>query len=229
MEAFAVCFHLFRSCVGLQASCCLFTDASKTLEDTEKAMLELYCERARIKDGHYVLDVGYEWGSLSLYIAQKYSNCKLKMLLANAFPDITMHASFHRDLQLQNLEVIVADIDTFDMDASYDRIFSIEMFEACYHMKNYKDLLRKISKWMKPDSLVFVHHFCHKAFAYHFEAKLNLERRKPWMEGDAMNACNLQCNIYKYAMEWIFTKCMTMQCNATYWGNAMDADYNGDA
>ena len=22
-----------------------------------------------------------------------------------------------------------------------------------------------------------------------------------------MNACNLQCNIYKYAMEWIFTKC----------------------
>ncbi|CAL5350448.1 unnamed protein product [Camellia sinensis] len=170
----------------LKYSCCLFTDASKTLEDAEKAMLELYCERAQIKDGHSVLDVGCGWGSLSLYIAQKYSNCKvtgicnsttqrayieeqsryLKMLLADAFPDITMHASFHRDLLLQNLEVIVADIGTFDIDASHDRIFSIEMFE---HMKNYKDLLKKISKWMKPDSLLFVHHFCHKAFAYHFE------------------------------------------------------------
>lgn len=36
-------------------------------------------------------------------------------------------------------------------------------------MKNYKDLLNKISKWMKEDGLLFVHHFCHKAFAYHFE------------------------------------------------------------
>ena len=36
-------------------------------------------------------------------------------------------------------------------------------------MKNYKDLLNKISKWMKEDGLLFVAHFCHKAFAYHFE------------------------------------------------------------
>ena len=41
-----------------------------------------------------------------------------------------MHSSFHRDLQLKNLEVIVADISTFDMDAAYDRIFSIGMFEV---------------------------------------------------------------------------------------------------
>lgn len=39
-------------------------------------------------------------------------------------------------------------------------------------MKNYKDLLKKLSKWMKEDSLLFVHHFCHKAFAYHFEVLL---------------------------------------------------------
>jgi len=36
-------------------------------------------------------------------------------------------------------------------------------------MKNYKDLLKKISNWMKEDGLLFVHYFCHKAFAYHFE------------------------------------------------------------
>ncbi|KAG4909865.1 hypothetical protein JHK87_055981 [Glycine soja] len=38
-------------------------------------------------------------------------------------------------------------------------------------MKNYKDLLKKISKWMKEDSLLFVHITCHKAFTYHFEDK----------------------------------------------------------
>jgi cyclopropane fatty-acyl-phospholipid synthase-like methyltransferase len=39
-------------------------------------------------------------------------------------------------------------------------------------MKNYKSLLKKISKWMKEDSLLFVHFFCHKTFAYHFEVHL---------------------------------------------------------
>ncbi|BBG95068.1 S-adenosyl-L-methionine-dependent methyltransferases superfamily protein [Prunus dulcis] len=35
----------------------------------------------------------------------------------------------YRNLQLQNVEIIVADVSTFAMEASYDRIFSIEMFE----------------------------------------------------------------------------------------------------
>ena len=49
------------------------------------------------------------------------------------------------------------------------------------------------------------------------------------MEGDAMNACKLRCSIYKYAMEWIFTKCMTMQYDAIYGEDAMNASYNGNA
>ncbi|CAM8991887.1 unnamed protein product [Rhodiola kirilowii] len=61
----------------LKYSCCYFEDKSSTLDDAEKAMLEIYCERAQLKDGHSVLDVGCGWGSLSLYIAQKYSNCKV--------------------------------------------------------------------------------------------------------------------------------------------------------
>lgn len=58
-------------------SCCFFPDKSSTLEDAEKAMLELYCERSQIEDGHSVLDVGCGWGSLSLYLAQKYPNCQI--------------------------------------------------------------------------------------------------------------------------------------------------------
>nr|ACF83348.1 unknown [Zea mays] len=73
-----------------------------------------------------------------------------------------------RDNELSNIEIIVADISKFEMERSFDRIVSIEMFE---HMKNYKSLLKKISRWMKEDGLLFVHLFCHKAFPYHFEDK----------------------------------------------------------
>ncbi|CAI9759596.1 unnamed protein product [Fraxinus pennsylvanica] len=149
----------------LKYSCCFFSDKSSTLEDAEKAMLELYCERSQIKDGHTVLDVGCGWGSLAFYIAKKYPNCQITGI-CNSVTQKAYIEEQCRDLQVQNVDIIVADISTFDMEASYDRIFSIEMFE---HMKNYRDLLKKISRWMKPDGLLFVYYFCHKTFAYHFE------------------------------------------------------------
>jgi (S)-coclaurine N-methyltransferase len=58
-------------------SCALFDSDSATLDEAEEAMLALYCERARLKDGQTVLDLGCGWGSLSLYIAEKYPNCKI--------------------------------------------------------------------------------------------------------------------------------------------------------
>lgn len=149
----------------LKYSCCFFPDKSTSLEDAEKAMLELYCERSQLKDGLTVLDVGCGWGSLSLYIAQKYPNCHVTGI-CNSTTQKTSIEEKCRELQLQNVVIIVADISTFDIEASYDRIFSIEMFE---HMKNYQGLLKKISKWMNSDSLLFIHYFCHKTFAYHFE------------------------------------------------------------
>ncbi|KAK8913573.1 hypothetical protein KSP39_PZI024301 [Platanthera zijinensis] len=150
---------------NLKYSCCYFRDSSSTLEDAEVAMLELYCERAQVEDGQSILDLGCGWGSLSLFLAKKYRNCKITGI-CNSKTQRAYIEEQCRELHILNVEIIVADICELEMDASFDRILSIEMFE---HMKNYKRLLKKISKWMKAESLLFVHHFCHKTFAYHFE------------------------------------------------------------
>ncbi|OAY68021.1 (S)-coclaurine N-methyltransferase [Ananas comosus] len=178
---------------NLKYSCCYFQNNSSTLEDAEDAMLELYCERAQLRDGQTILDVGCGWGSLSLYIAKKYRNCTITGI-CNSITQKAFIEERCREHQLSNVEIIVADISKFQMEATFDRILSIEMFEACdyfrasskvfivnyivfeheillQHMKNYKELLKKISMWMKEDSLLFVHYFCHKTFAYHFEDK----------------------------------------------------------
>lgn len=39
-------------------------------------------------------------------------------------------SEFCSDRQLSNVDVIVADISNYDMEGSFDRIFSIEMFEV---------------------------------------------------------------------------------------------------
>lgn len=56
-------------------SCCYFKEESTTLDEAETAMLDLYCERAQIKDGQSVLDLGCGQGALTLHVAQKYRNC----------------------------------------------------------------------------------------------------------------------------------------------------------
>ena len=79
------------SCLGPNAkySCCLYPTGKETLEEAEVLMLESYCEKAHLKDGQDVLDLGCGknpswtdsvlvlmlyaytgWGSLSLYLAQ---------------------------------------------------------------------------------------------------------------------------------------------------------------
>ncbi|MFQ6659649.1 hypothetical protein Gotur_028460 [Gossypium turneri] len=141
---------------NLKYSCCYFSDGWKTLEDAEEAMMELYCQKSHLKDGQTLLDVGCGWGSLSLYIARKYPNCRVTGI-CNSSTQKAFIEEQSRDGQLQNVKIIVAGISTFEMEASYDRIYSIGMFE---HMKSYQDLLKKISKWMKQDSLLFVHPFC---------------------------------------------------------------------
>ena len=56
----------------------------------------------------------------------------------------------------------------FQAPSAYDRVVSIEMFE---HMKNYGELMRRISSWLRPGGKLFVHIFVHKSTPYHFEVR----------------------------------------------------------
>ena len=48
-----------------------------TIGESEDSMLKLSCERAELKDGQSLLDLGCGWGSVSLYVAEKFPNCKI--------------------------------------------------------------------------------------------------------------------------------------------------------
>ena len=47
------------------------------IKESEIAMLDMYCERAQIEDGMSLVDLGCGWGSVTLYMAAKYPNCKI--------------------------------------------------------------------------------------------------------------------------------------------------------
>jgi Mycolic acid cyclopropane synthetase len=48
-----------------------------TFAESEVHMLQLYCDRARVKDGMSIVDLGCGWGSLTLYLLEHYKNVKV--------------------------------------------------------------------------------------------------------------------------------------------------------
>ncbi|KAF8160723.1 S-adenosyl-L-methionine-dependent methyltransferase [Crassisporium funariophilum] len=152
-------------------SSCLYPTGRETLAEAEKLMLESYCVKAQLRDGLDILDLGCGWGSLSLFLAEKYPNSSITGL-SNSSTQKKHIDSVALARGLNNVEIITADVNTFEFDSSrkFDRILTIEMFE---HMKNYQTLFKKVSTWLRPkatkqESLLFIHIFCHRTTPYHF-------------------------------------------------------------
>lgn len=143
-------------------SCCQWDDGIATLAAAEQRMLALTCERAGLRDGMSVLDLGCGWGSLSLYVAAAYPNSRV-LAVSNSKPQREFILARAAQRGLANVDVVTADVNEFDANARFDRVVSIEMFE---HVRNHAALLARIATWLAPDGRLFVHHFCHRDHAY---------------------------------------------------------------
>jgi cyclopropane-fatty-acyl-phospholipid synthase len=164
--------EFFRLHLGprLKYSCCLYETPAATLAQAEDAMLEQYVQRAGLADGQAVLDLGCGWGSLSLWLAQKFPRARITGL-SNSHGQRAFIEQRARERGLSNLRVVTANVAEFDFppgEAGFDRIVSIEMFE---HMRNYATLLARVARWLAPDGRLFVHVFAHRALAYPFEVR----------------------------------------------------------
>ena len=151
----------------LKYSCCCYPAGNESLDQAEEHMLTLTCERARMQDGMDILELGCGWGSLTLWMAERYPKARITAV-SNSRPQREFILERCRERGFGNVAIITADMNDFTTDQRFDRVLSVEMFE---HMRNYELLLRKIASWMKPEARLFVHIFCHREYAYAFETE----------------------------------------------------------
>jgi cyclopropane-fatty-acyl-phospholipid synthase len=158
----------FRLCLGprFKYSSCYYANGSETLAQAEDAMLALYGERAELADGQDILELGCGWGSLTLWMAERYRRATITAV-SNSH---SQRAHIERECALRglaNVRVITCDVNRLALDAeAFDRCVSIEMFE---HMRNYETLLARIAGWLRPGGKLFVHIFAHQTLMYPFE------------------------------------------------------------
>jgi len=162
--------EFFEQCLGARRkySCAYYPPGVETLDLAEEAMLALYGERAQLAGGQQILELGCGWGSLTLWMAERYRNAHI-VAVSNSSAQRHYIEARCRALGLDNVSVMTCDVNHLALPAArFDRCVSIEMFE---HMRNYETLLARIAAWLKPDGKLFAHVFAHRTLMYPFDVK----------------------------------------------------------
>ena len=146
-------------------SSCFFRSPADTLETAEVEALEQTCDHAGLADGQCILELGCGWGSLSLFMAERYPAAVITAVSNSASQRAHIEAEAAR-LGLANLRVVTADMNAFTPERTFDRVVSVEMFE---HMSNWQSLLGRVRQWLAPGGALFLHVFSHRTGPYRFD------------------------------------------------------------
>jgi cyclopropane-fatty-acyl-phospholipid synthase len=158
----------FALCLGsrMKYSSCYYPRGDETLDEAEEAMLVLCGERAGLADGQDILELGCGWGSLTLWMAERFPRASITAV-SNSARQREHIESQCRERGFANVRVLTRDINALELPvAAFDRVVSIEMFE---HMHNLRALVERIHAWLRPGGKLFAHTFAHRTLLYPFE------------------------------------------------------------
>ena len=147
-------------------SCCYYERPDNTLKRAEENALALTAEHAALADGQRILELGCGWGSLSLWMAERFPASWI-VSVSNSHSQRAFVEEEARRADLRNLEVLTADMNAFEAPGRFDRVVSVEMFE---HMANWNALLERVRTWLAPEGRLFIHVFAHARGCYRFDA-----------------------------------------------------------
>lgn len=128
---------------------CGYWRKARTLEEAQKAKLDLICRKLGLKPGQKVLDIGCGWGGFEKYAAENYGVNVIGVTLSEN------QAEYARKV-CKGLPVEIMVKDYRDVVGSFDRIVSIGMFEHV-GKKNYREFFEVTKKLLKPNGLSLLH------------------------------------------------------------------------
>ncbi len=146
-------------------ACAFWTPGTTLLEEAEESMLHHLALRAQVADGMEVLEWGFGWGALAVWIAEKHPKARVLAVL-DSF-DARHHVENEAARRgLKNLEAVSADLDEFKTDRTFDRIVSLETLERVH---NWEELLRRADGWLKSSGKLFAQLFVHRMYTWRLD------------------------------------------------------------
>jgi cyclopropane-fatty-acyl-phospholipid synthase len=141
---------LFQAMLGsrLVYSCGYWAKAD-TLDSAQEAKLDLVCRKLQLVPGMRVLDIGCGWGETLKFAAERYGIAGVGVTVS------TEQANYARDL-CRGLPIEIRVQDYREVSESFDRVFSIGMFEHV-GVKNYAAYFETVRRCLREDGLTLLH------------------------------------------------------------------------
>jgi cyclopropane-fatty-acyl-phospholipid synthase len=109
-------------------SCALFANPDEGIETAQTRKLEYICRKLRLEPGDRLLDIGCGWGGLVTYAAQHFGVNAVGITLSQPQADLANQRIREAGLA-QSCRIEVRDYREVPLDAGFDKIVSVGMFE----------------------------------------------------------------------------------------------------
>jgi cyclopropane-fatty-acyl-phospholipid synthase len=84
----------------------------RSLGEAEETMLNLACQRARLVDGQEILELGCGWGSLTLWMAERFPDSRITGV-SNSTSQWNFILKRAKTRGLGNVQILTADMNGF--------------------------------------------------------------------------------------------------------------------
>jgi cyclopropane-fatty-acyl-phospholipid synthase len=128
---------------------CGYWESAHTLDEAQEAKLELVCRKLGLQPGMRVLDIGCGWGGAAKYAAKHYGVEVVGITVSEEQVKLATE-------RCKGLAVEIRLQDYRDLRETFDRVFSIGMFEHVGY-KNYRTFMQVVRACLKEDGLFLLH------------------------------------------------------------------------
>jgi cyclopropane-fatty-acyl-phospholipid synthase len=146
---------LFETMLGksMAYSCAYWAEAD-TLDEAQRAKLDLVCRKLGLRASDRVLDLGCGFGSFARFAAEHYG---CSVVAVNLSPVQVAYArQFCRGLPVEIHHCDYRDVDTYARGRRFDKIASIAMFEAVGH-RNHRRYMELVHGLLTDGGLWLLH------------------------------------------------------------------------
>jgi cyclopropane-fatty-acyl-phospholipid synthase len=135
----------------------LWDNGALNLEQAQRHMLDNVIEKAEIRDGDTILDLGCGWGSAANYILAKFPKASVTSLnLSHEQCEYIRRKTHDPQSHLSSKRFSLYEVDFNDasFETKFDKIIAIGLFE---HIGNLTQSFQKLASSLKDDGKVLIH------------------------------------------------------------------------